>query len=111
MLGLFALNPVGIQVAILQMVNHGLSTGALFLLVGFIYERRHTREISKLKGLQKVAPVMAAVFTLVMLSSIGLPGLNGFIGEFLILIGSFLTRRWWAVVAAAGVAIAGLYVL
>ena len=67
------------------MVNHGLSTGALFLLVGMIYERRHTREISELKGLQKSAPIMAAVFTLVMFSSIGLPGLNGFVGEFLIL--------------------------
>ena len=74
------------------MVNHGISTGALFLLVGLIYERRHTREIAQLNGLQKVAPVLAGVFTLVMLSSIGLPGLNGFVGEFLILIGSFLTR-------------------
>jgi NADH-quinone oxidoreductase subunit M len=110
-LGIFALTTQGIQGGVLQMVNHGLSTGALFLLVGFIYERRHTREISKLKGLQKVAPVMAAVFTLVMLSSIGLPGLNGFVGEFLILIGSFLTRRWWAVVAATGVILAALYLL
>ena len=93
------------------MVNHGISTGALFLLVGFIYERRHTREIAKLKGLQKSAPIMAGVFTVVMLSSIGLPGLNGFVGEFLILIGSFLTRRWWAVVAAAGVILAALYLL
>jgi NADH-quinone oxidoreductase subunit M len=93
------------------MINHGLSTGALFLLVGFIYERRHTREISQLKGLQKAAPIMAAVFTVVMLSSIGLPGLNGFVGEFLILIGSFLTRRWWAIVAATGVILAALYLL
>ncbi len=93
------------------MVNHGLSTGALFLLVGFIYERRHTREIAKLKGLQKVAPIMAGVFTLVMLSSIGLPGLNGFVGEFLIMVGSFLTRRWWTVVAATGVILAALYLL
>ena len=76
-----------------------------------IYERRHTREISALKGLQKAAPVMAGVFTLVMLSSLGLPGLNGFVGEFLILIGSFLTYRWWAVVAAAGVILAALYLL
>jgi NADH-quinone oxidoreductase subunit M len=111
MLGLFALNRVGMQGGVLQMVNHGLSTSALFLLVGFIYERRHTREISQLKGLQKAAPIMAAVFTVVMLSSIGLPGLNGFVGEFLILIGSFLTRRWWAIVAATGVILAALYLL
>jgi NADH-quinone oxidoreductase subunit M len=110
-LGTFALTQQGIEGGVLQMVNHGLSTGALFLLVGFIYDRRHTREIAKLKGLQKAAPVMAGVFTVVMLSSIGLPGLNGFVGEFLILIGSFLTRRWWAVVAAAGVILAALYLL
>jgi NADH-quinone oxidoreductase subunit M len=110
-LGTFALTTQGLQGGVLQMVNHGLSTGALFLLVGFIYERRHTREISQLKGLQKVAPVMAAVFTLVMLSSIGLPGLNGFVGEFLIMVGSFLTRRWWTVVAALGVILAALYLL
>jgi NADH-quinone oxidoreductase subunit M len=110
-LGTFALTTQGIQGGVLQMINHGLSTGALFLLVGFIYERRHTREISQLKGLQKAAPIMAAVFTVVMLSSIGLPGLNGFVGEFLILIGSFLTRRWWAIVAATGVILAALYLL
>ena len=96
---------------VIQMVNHGVSTGALFLLVGWIYERRHTRQISELKGIQKVAPIFAAVFTIVMLSSIGLPGLNGFVGEFLILIGSFLTARWWVVVAATGVILAALYLL
>jgi NADH-quinone oxidoreductase subunit M len=110
-LGTFALTTQGLEGGVLQMVNHGLSTGALFLLVGFIYERRHTREIAKLKGLQKAAPILAGVFTLVMLSSIGLPGLNGFVGEFLILLGSFLTRRWWTVVAAAGVILAALYLL
>ena len=93
------------------MVNHGISTGALFILVGMIYERRHTREIAKLRGLQKPAPIFAAVFTVVMLSSIGLPGLNGFVGEFLILMGSFLTARWWAVVAVSGVILAALYLL
>ena len=77
---------------VLQMINHGVSTGALFLLVGFIVERRHTREISALNGLQKVAPVFAAVFTVVMLSSIAVPGLNGFVGEFLILIGALPHR-------------------
>jgi NADH-quinone oxidoreductase subunit M len=110
-IGLAALNTEGLDGAVIQMVNHGISTGALFLLVGMIYERRHTREIAALSGLQKVAPVMAGVFTLVMLSSIGLPGLNGFVGEFLILQGTFLAGRWWAVVAASGVILAALYLL
>src|SRR5690606_12576235 len=98
-LGTFAITSQGLQGGLLQNINHGLSTGALFLLVGMISDRRHTREIAALRGLQKVAPVFAAVFTVVMMSSIGLPGLNGFVGEFLVLVGSFLTRRWWAVVA------------
>jgi NADH-quinone oxidoreductase subunit M len=110
-MGTFALTTQGIQGSVLQMVNHGLSTGALFLLVGMIYERRHTREIAALGGLQKSAPVLAGVFTLVMLSSIGLPGLNGFVGEFLILVGSFVTRRWFTIVAASGVILAALYLL
>lgn len=110
-LGTFAMTTQSLQGSVLQMVNHGVSTGALFLLVGMIYERRHTRQISELKGLQKPAPIFAAVFTVVMLSSIGLPGLNGFVGEFLILIGSFLTARWWAVVAVTGVILAALYLL
>ena len=110
-LGIFALTTQGIQGGVMQMVNHGLSTGALFLLVGMIYERRHTREIASLKGLQRSAPILAGVFTLVMLSSIGLPGLNGFSGEFLILVGSFLTRRWFTIVAALGVILAALYLL
>ena len=96
---------------VLQMINHGLSTGALFLLVGWIYERRHTRQISELRGIQSVAPIFAGVFTVIMLSSIGVPGLNGFVGEYLILIGSFLTARWWTVAAAAGVILAALYLL
>jgi NADH-quinone oxidoreductase subunit M len=110
-LGTFAFTTQGLQGGVIQMVNHGISTGALFLLVGMIYERRHTRAIAELKGLQKAAPVLAAVFTVVMLSSIGLPGLNGFVGEFLILLGSFDTRRWWAVAATAGVIFAALYLL
>jgi NADH-quinone oxidoreductase subunit M len=109
--GIFAINREAIQGAVLQMVNHGLSTGALFFLVGMIYERRHTREIALLNGLQKVAPVMAGVFTLVMMSSIGLPGLNGFVGEFLVLLGGFAAHRWWAVIAATGVILAALYLL
>ncbi len=111
LMGIFALNNQGLDGAILQMVNHGLSTGALFILVGWIYERRHTRQISELGGLQKAAPVMAGTFTLVMLSSIGLPGLNGFVGEYLILLGAFSSGRWWAVVAVSGVILAALYLL
>ena len=110
-IGTFALNTEGLSGGLLQMVNHGISTGALFLLVGWIYDRRHTREISELGGLQKPAPIFAAVFMLVMLSSIGLPGLNGFVGEFLTLLGAFAAHRWWAIVAATGVIIDALYLL
>jgi NADH-quinone oxidoreductase subunit M len=110
-LGIFGLTTQGLQGGVIQMVNHGLSTGALFLLVGMIYERRHTRQIADFGGLQRAAPVFAAVFMVVMLSSIGLPGLNGFVGEFLVLIGTFLSRRWWAVVAAVGVILAAVYLL
>jgi NADH-quinone oxidoreductase subunit M len=110
-LGTFAFTTQALQGSIFQMVAHGISTGALFLLVGMIYQRRHTREIAELRGLQKPAPILAGVFTVVMLSSIGLPGLNGFVGEFLILQGSFLTRRWWAVVAVLGVILASVYLL
>ena len=110
-LGTFAFTTQGLQGGILQMVNHGISTGALFLLLGMIYERRHTYEIATLSGMQKAAPLLAGVFTVVMLSSIGLPGLNGFVGEFLILAGAYLTAKWWAVVAAGGVILAALYLL
>lgn len=110
-LGTFALTTQAIEGGILQMVNHGISTGALFLLLGMIYERRHTYEIATMSGMQKSAPILAGVFTVVMLSSIGLPGLNGFVGEFLILAGAYLTAKWWAVVAAAGVILAALYLL
>ena len=110
-LGTFALTSQAVTGGTMQMINHGVSTGALFLLVGMIYERRHTREIAKLKGIQKVAPIFAAAFMVVMLSSIGVPGLNGFVGEYLILIGSFLTARWYTMVAATGVILAALYLL
>ncbi len=110
-LGTYAMTNQALSGSVLQMINHGVSTPALFLLVGWIYERRHTREIADLKGLQKLAPVMAGVFTIVMMSSIGVPGLNGFVGEFMILIGTFLTHRWWAVVASTGVILAALYLL
>ena len=110
-LGTFAITSQALSGSVMQMVNHGISTGALFLLVGMIYERRHTRAIAELRGIQAVAPVFAAAFMVVMLSSIGVPGLNGFAGEFLILIGSFETARWWTVVAATGVILAALYLL
>jgi NADH-quinone oxidoreductase subunit M len=110
-LGIFALTSQGLSGGVLQMVNHGLSTGALFLLVGMIYERRHTRQISELHGLQKSVPVMAGVFLVVMMSSVGLPGLNGFVGEFLVLLGTFITHRWWAVVGSTGVILAAVYLL
>ena len=110
-LGTFALTSQSLTGSVMQMVNHGVSTGALFLMVGMIYERRHTRQIAELGGIQSVAPIFAGFFMVVMLSSIGLPGLNGFVGEFLVLIGSFETARWWVVVATLGVILAALYLL
>ena len=109
--GTFGLSHQGLQGGVIQMVNHGVSTGALFLLVGMIYERRHTRLIADMGGIQRSAPLFAAVFTVVMLSSIGLPGLNGFVGEFLVLLGTFVTARWWVVVATVGVILAAIYLL
>jgi NADH-quinone oxidoreductase subunit M len=111
MLGMFALNPVGITGSIIQQINHGISTGALFLLVGIVYERRHTREISEYGGLSKVMPVYAAVFLVMTMSSIGLPALNGFIGEFLILQGVFVASKVWAAFAASGVVLGAAYML
>jgi NADH-quinone oxidoreductase subunit M len=111
MLGMFALNPVGITGSIIQQLNHGISTGALFLLVGVVYERRHTREISEYGGLSKVMPVYAAVFLIMTMSSIGLPTLNGFIGEFLILQGVFVASKVWAAFAASGVVLGAAYML
>jgi NADH-quinone oxidoreductase subunit M len=111
MLGMFALNPVGITGSIIQQLNHGISTGALFLLVGVVYERRHTREISEYGGLSKVMPVYAAIFLIMTMSSIGLPALNGFIGEILILQGVFVANKIWAVFAASGVVLGAAYML
>jgi len=110
-LGIFAITSQSLTGSVMQMVNHGISTGALFFLVGMIYERRHTRQIAELRGIQSVAPIFSAAFMIVMLSSIGVPGLNGFAGEFLILIGSFQSARWWTIVAATGVILAALYLL
>jgi NADH-quinone oxidoreductase subunit M len=110
-LGIFALNQTSIEGSILQMVNHGLSTGALFLLVGFIYERRHTRLLADYGGLAETMPIYTVCFVIAMLSSVGLPGLNGFVGEFLILSGSFQTHPRAATLAATGVILAAIYLL
>jgi NADH-quinone oxidoreductase subunit M len=114
-LGIFAITEEGLQGSIIQMVNHGLSTGALFLLVGMIYDRRHTRLLKDFGGLAKSMPVYATLFMVIMLSSAGLPGLNGFVGEFLILLGSFrstvLGTPWFAVLGATGVVLAAVYLL
>ncbi len=114
MLGMFALNPVGIKGSIIQQINHGVSTGALFLIVGIVYERRHTRQIKEYGGLSKVMPLYAAIFGVMMLSSIGMPALNGFIGEVLILQGVFVVPGWgkiWAAVAATGIILGAAYML
>jgi NADH-quinone oxidoreductase subunit M len=111
MLGMFAVTVEGWSGSILQMINHGISTGALFLLVGVIYERRHTRLISEFGGLWKVIPAFTAVFLVVMLSSIGLPGTNGFVGEFLVLVGAFGPQPFWTVLATTGVVLSACYML
>jgi NADH-quinone oxidoreductase subunit M len=111
MLGMFALNPVGIMGSIIQQLNHGISTGALFLLVGNVYERRHTRQISEYGGLSKVMPTYAVIFLIMTMSSIGLPALNGFIGELLILQGVFVANKIWAAFAASGVVLGAAYML
>lgn len=109
--GMFAFNVQGVEGSILQMINHGLSTGALFLLVGIIYERRHTRMIADFGGLAKPMPVFATIFLIVVLSSLGLPGTNGFVGEFLILLGMFRHNWIYAAFAASGVILAAVYLL
>ncbi len=115
MLGLFALNSEGVAGGILQMINHGLSTGALFLLVGMIYEQTHTREMKVYGGLWKITPIFGTVMLIVSLSSMGLPGLNGFVGEFTILLGAFgsqaIGNSWFAAISALGVIMAAVYIL
>src|SRR5688572_13830315 len=115
MLGMFALNPMGIRGSVIQMINHGISTGALFLLVGIIYERRHTRMIADYGGLAKQMPMFAALFLIAALSSMGLPALNGFIGEFTILLGAANSVAfgtiWYAVIAAIGIVLGAAYLL
>ena len=111
MLGIFALTVQSVQGALMVMINHGISTGALFLLIGMIYERRHSRLIEAYGGIARVVPMFAALLTLVSLSSIGLPGTNGFIGEFLVLIGSFKTVPIFTVIATTAVIFAAAYLL
>ncbi len=111
MLGIWALTVQSVEGAIIIMINHGISTGALFFLAGMLYERAHTREVAAFGGIARVVPALAAVLSLVALSSIGLPGTNGFIGEFLVLIGSFGEYPWATAVAATGVIFAALYLL
>jgi NADH-quinone oxidoreductase subunit M len=111
MLGMFALNPMGLKGSVLQMINHGISTGALFLLVGIVYERRHTRMIAEYGGLAKQMPVYATLFLIAALSSMGLPALNGFIGEFTILLGAANRSIVWAAFAAVGIVLGAAYLL
>lgn len=111
MIGLFALNEYGITGGIYQMLNHGISTGALFLLVGMVYERTHSREIAKYGGLAKAAPIFTILFVIVTLSSIAVPMTNGFIGEYLILLGTFLAQKGYAIVAVLGVILGAAYML
>jgi NADH-quinone oxidoreductase subunit M len=110
-LGTFALSSQALAGSVLLMLNHGIIVGALFILVGYLYQRRGTWQTNEMRGLQKAAPVLAAVFTVAMLASIGVPGLNGFVSEFLVLSGTFITHRWWAVVAVLGVIVAAIYLL
>jgi NADH-quinone oxidoreductase subunit M len=110
-LGIFALTRQSITGGVFTMLSHGLTTGALFLLVGMLYERRHTYELSQYRGLWKAVPVFGGLFIATTFASIGLPGFSGFIGEFLSLLGAFLTQRWYVVVAATGVILAAVYML
>ena len=110
-LGLFAVTPAALSGSLLQQINHGISTGALFLIVGLVYERRRTRDIAAFGGLSAVMPVFAVVFLVMALSSIGLPGLNGFVGEILILQGVFVWHRLWAAAAASGIVLGAAYML
>ena len=111
MLGIFTFNQQGLVGGLIQMVNHGLSTGALFLMVGMIYERRHSRLIADFGGLWRIVPAFSALFLVVVLSSLGLPGLNGFVGEFLILVGAFQRSPWLAALATSGIIFAAVYLL
>ncbi|HEX5265819.1 MAG TPA: proton-conducting transporter membrane subunit, partial [Acidimicrobiales bacterium] len=109
--GLFGFTTQGFSGGVYQTVNHGLTMAAMFLLIGLLIDRLGTSELPAMGGVQKRAPIFAAIFLVVTLSAVGVPGLNGFIGEFLLLLGTFLTHRWWAVVATVGVILAALVFL
>jgi NADH-quinone oxidoreductase subunit M len=111
MLGIFALTSQSVQGALMVMISHGISTGALFLMIGMLYERAHTREIAKFGGIARSVPMFSAFFLLVALSSIGLPGTNGFVGEFLTLLGSYRTAPLFVLIASTGVVFAAAYLL
>ena len=111
LLGIFSLTIFGLDGAAFNMLSHPLTTGSLFLVVGMLYERRHTREISEFGGIWKSAPVLTALFLIATFAGIGLPGFSGFVGEFLALVGAFLAHRWWAIVATTGVILAAVYML
>lgn len=114
-LGIFSMTAEGLQGAVIQMINHGLSTGMLFLLIGFIYDRRHTREMAEFGGLARSMPVYAVFFAIAVFASVGLPGLNGFVGEYLTLVGAYisdnLSTPWFAIIGASGVILAAVYLL
>ncbi len=110
-LGIFAFNAIGIEGAVYQMLNHGISTGGLFLVAGMLYDRRHTHQIDAFGGLATPMPMLAAFYLLLCLSSLGLPMLNGFVGEFLILLGVFRVEKWWAALAACGIILSAVYLL
>ena len=110
-LGIFACSPLGISGSVIQQINHGISTGALFLIVGILYERRHTREIAEYGGISTIMPMYATIALIMFMSSMGLPLLNGFVGEFTILQGTFMENKWWAAWAAPGVILAAAYLL
>ncbi|MDA8026211.1 MAG: NADH-quinone oxidoreductase subunit M [Actinomycetota bacterium] len=110
-LGIFGLTSIGAAGGVLQMINHGIYTAALFLLVGYLYAKTDIFDMSKMGGLQKKLPILAGIFTLFVMASVGLPGLSGFVGEFMILLGTFSGHRWWAVVGATGVILSAVYML
>jgi NADH-quinone oxidoreductase subunit M len=111
LLGIFSITIFGLDGAAFNMLSHPLTTGALFLVVGMLYERRHTRQIDDFGGIWKSAPILTACFLIATFAGIGLPGFSGFVGEFLALVGAFLSHRWWAIVATAGVILAAVYML
>jgi NADH-quinone oxidoreductase subunit M len=110
-LGIFAFSAQGVTGGVLEMINHALTTGAIFFLVGVIWEHRGSLRFTELGGMQRATPILAGIFLVVVLSAVGLPGLNGFVGEFLVLVGTFITHRWWAVVGTTAIISGAIYLL